>query len=62
MIAGAEPPGTNRALVAWLALVGIQGLVNVGSVLFVDVPDDRVYRYSTAAYHCFSLESCLPSC
>ena len=49
MIAGAEPPGTNRALVAWLALVGIQGLVNVGSVLFVDVPEDRVYRYSTAA-------------
>ena len=49
MIAGDEPPGTHRALVACLALVGIQGLVNAGSVLFVDVPEDRVYQYSTAA-------------
>jgi len=46
---GDEPSKTNRALVAWFALVVIQGLVNVGSVLFVDVPEDRVYRYSTAA-------------
>jgi len=47
--AGNEPAKANRALVAWLALVVIQALVNLGSVLFVDVPEDRVYRYSTAA-------------
>jgi len=46
---GDEPADTNRALVAWFALVVIQALVNVGSVVFVDVPDDRVYRYSTVA-------------
>jgi len=46
---GDEPSKTNHALVAWFALVVIQALVNVGSVLFVDVPEDRVYRYSTAA-------------
>ncbi|MGI9022030.1 MAG: CPBP family intramembrane glutamic endopeptidase [Acidimicrobiales bacterium] len=49
MSTGDEPARTNRALVAWFALVVIQALVNVGSVLFVDVPEDRVYRYSTAA-------------
>lgn len=49
MIARNEPPGTHRALVAWVALVVIHGLVNLGSVLFVDVPEDRVYRYSSAA-------------
>ena len=46
---GEEFAGTNRALVAWFALVVIQALVNVGSVLFVEVSEDRVYRYSAAA-------------
>lgn len=30
-------------------MVVVQALVNVGSVLFVDVPEDRIYRYSNAA-------------
>ena len=40
---------TDRALAAWLALVFLQTLVNVGNVLFVEVPEDRIYLYSTAA-------------
>ncbi len=38
----------NGALWAWLALVGVQTLLNVGAVLFIDVPADRIYRYSNA--------------
>jgi len=30
-----------------LALVAAVTLLNIGTVMFVDVPADRIYRYST---------------
>ncbi len=42
-----EAAGGRGALWAWLALVAAVTLLNIGTVMFVDVPADRIYRYST---------------
>jgi hypothetical protein len=42
-----EAAGGRGALWAWLVLVAAVTLLNIGTVMFVDVPADRIYRYST---------------
>ena len=42
-----EGIGSGRALWAWLALAAAVILLNVGTVVFIEVPADRIYRYST---------------
>ncbi len=44
----AERVGSG-ALWAWCAVVGAQIVVNVASVAFVDVPEDKIYHYRFAA-------------
>jgi len=39
---------SNGRLVAWSALIAATTLLNFGSAAFVDVPEDRIYRYQTA--------------
>ncbi len=45
---GIDVAHSNRRLGAWIALVLTQAALNVGAVLTVDVPEDRVFRYSNA--------------
>lgn len=39
---------SNGRLVGWAALAAAQTLLNIGAVLFVDIPEDRIYRYANA--------------
>lgn len=43
-----EVPLSNGRLLAWSALIAATTLLNFGSAVFVEVPEDRIYRYQNA--------------